>query len=103
MVSTSFYRMSILDAFYNNSSLATSIISLLIAIPLLRWLYSRLPRSKLESLDGLLTDTKRLFYAAIWDGTLDDDEEVDEIQHEIWECVTVPAWWYRTLTVFAST
>ena len=83
--SAGLHKMSILDAFYNNFGLITSILSLLAAIPFWRWFRNRLPSSKLNSLDALLTDTKKLFYSAAWDGTLDDDTALDDIQDQIWE------------------
>ena len=95
--------MSILDAFYNNFSLVTSIISLLIAIPLWRFFRNRLPSTKMKALDELLTDTKKLFYSAMWDGTLDDDKAVDLIQDQIWECVFRAPKRYCALLIFTST
>ena len=77
--------MSISDAFYNNWGLVTGIISMLISIPIYRLYCSRLLEPKLSTLDGLLEDTKKLFFTAIGDGTLDDDKTIDSIQLLIWE------------------
>ena len=73
------------DVFYNNWGLVTGIISLLLAVPLWRWFHSRLPGSKLDALEGLLERTKKLFSAAVGDGTLDDDDVINDIQLQIWE------------------
>ena len=75
--------MSISDAFYNNWGLATSIIGILVAI--YKWYYSRLLEPKLSALDGLLDDTRKLFFTAIGDGTLEDDKTIDGIQRLIWK------------------
>ena len=78
------------DQAYNITGVVGTAIGIFcgVAVPLWLWLiYCRLPRSKIQFLECILSETEKLLTAAVKDGYIDDDESIRRFHKRLYKYV----------------
>ena len=86
------------DQPYNIVGVVGSAISILSAAITVWLLYCRLPRSKIQSLESLLSETETFLYTAMKDGYIDDDESIRCFQKRLFQYVSSVLYYTIMLT-----